>query len=443
MTKEPAKKNSAGSSAIDGSTPTLSPVHTLASLLAHLDAAVSPAHSVRYAVSRLKNVGFVETRFGQLNQGIPQRGFIAESGLLLAWNQAEGSPTPFRIIGAHTDSPGLKIKPRPDVVKFGWQQLSVEVYGGILNNSWLDRDLGLAGRVSLRDGSSRLVDSGEPLARIPQLAVHLDREVNERGLILDKQSHLVPVWGLETSGSRSFIDWLASMIDCATADISGWDIGLYDVTAARVIGADHSLLASGRLDNQVSCWAATEALIASSGPLTSVIALFDHEEVGSSSTHGAAGPRLEWLLQALHHSGNNSDASAVSFIDRLAVSHCLSVDNAHAIHPNYPERHEPNHAPRPNAGPVIKHNANQRYSSTPESQVPFIIACQSAAIPYQVFVSHNSQPCGSTIGPISATRLGIPTLDIGVAQLSMHSARELCGATDPLLLAEALTAYLS
>lgn len=426
-----------------GKTGTASDSPITSSLLEHLDAAVSPAHSVRHVATRLQNANFVEVRFGQLNQSLPSRGYIAESGLLLAWNQDAGSSTPFRIIGAHTDSPGLKIKPRPDVVKFGWHQLSVEVYGGILNNSWLDRDLGLAGRVSLRDGSSRLVDSGEPLARIPQLAVHLDREVNERGLILDKQAHLVPVWGLENSGPLTFIDWLAAEIDCASADIASWDIGLYDVTPARVIGADRSLLASGRLDNQVSCWAATESLIASSGPWTSVIALFDHEEVGSSSTHGAAGPRLEWLLQALHHTGTDRSAGPVSFIDRLAVSHCLSVDNAHAIHPNYPERHEPNHAPRANAGPVIKQNANQRYSTTPESQVPFVAACAEAAVPHQVFVSHNSQPCGSTIGPISATRLGIPTLDIGVAQLSMHSARELCGANDPLLLAAALTSYLS
>lgn len=411
-------------------------------LLAHLDAAVSPAHSVRRAADRLRTEGFDEASFGSLRHGLPPRGYIADGGLLLAWSRpgGEGPATPFRIIGAHTDSPGLRVKARPDVSKHGWRQLGVEVYGGILNNSWLDRDLAMAGRVATRDGSTRLVDSVEPVARIPQLAIHLDRDVNERGLVLDKQAHLLPVWGLDGSPNRSvpsFVEWLASLLGLPVADIVGWDIGLYDVTPARIIGADRSLLASGRLDNQVSCWAAIEALAAASGPATAVVALFDHEEVGSASTHGAAGPRLEWLLTAL------SDGDAAAAIDRLAASHCLSVDNAHAIHPNYPERHEPNHAPRPNAGPVVKGNANQRYASTPETQVPFVAACDGAGVPYQVFVSHNSQPCGSTIGPITATRLGIPTLDIGIAQLSMHSARELCGSADPLLLVRALTAYLA
>lgn len=412
----------------------------LAGLLEHLDASVSPAHSVRHAAARLEGAGFSATSFGALHRGVPRRGYIADQGLLLAWSQPDSTPSPFRIIGAHTDSPGLRIKPRPDVTKHGWRQLGVEVYGGILNNSWLDRDLGAAGRVALRDGTTVLVDSVEPLARIPQLAVHLDRDVNERGLILDKQNHLLPVWGLEPHVDQSvpsFQDWLAGRLQISGSEIVGWEIGLYDVAPARVLGADRSLLASGRLDNQVSCWAAVEALVAAAGPHTAVVALFDHEEVGSASTHGAAGPRLEWLLAAL---GTGDQTSS---IDRLAMSHCLSVDNAHAVHPNYPERHEPLHAPRPNAGPVIKGNANQRYATTPESRIPFVAACERAAVPFQVFVSNNSQPCGSTIGPITSTRLGIPTLDIGIAQLSMHSARELCGAADPLLLVRALSAYLS
>lgn len=418
----------------------MSATSSLAGLLEHLDASVSPAHGVRHAATRLAGAGFVETSFGSLQHGLPARGYIADQGLLLGWSQPDSTSNPFRIIGAHTDSPGLRIKARPDVAKHGWRQLGVEVYGGILNNSWLDRDLAVAGRVALRNGSTVLVDSVEPLARIPQLAVHLDREVNERGLVLDKQNHLLPVWGLEPLAGQSFpafLDWLADSLRVSADEIVGWEIGLYDVTPARLLGADRSLLASGRLDNQVSCWAAVEALVAASGPHTAVVALFDHEEVGSASTHGAAGPRLEWLLAAL---GTGDPAAS---IDRLALSHCLSVDNAHAIHPNYPERHEPNHAPRPNAGPVIKGNANQRYASTPESRLAFMAACERASVPVQVFVSNNSQPCGSTIGPITSTRLGIPTLDIGIAQLSMHSARELCGATDPLLLVSALSAYLS
>ena len=422
---------------------------SLQRLMVHLDAAVSPAHSVRHAASRLEAAGFSALQFGRLEIGakgddpsfLPARGFLADGGLLLAWSRPDegDSAGPFRIIGAHTDSPGLRVKAHPDVLKYGWRQLGVEVYGGILNNSWLDRDLAMAGRVVLRNGSSLLVDSVDAVARIPQLAIHLDREVNERGLILDKQNHLLPVWGLDSADSPSFVDWLARRLDASVDDIVAWEIGLYDVTPARIIGVDGSLLASGRLDNQVSCWAAVEAIIGASGPHTSVIALFDHEEVGSQSTHGAAGPRLEWLLHALTGIGTPSTA----LHDRLAASHCVSVDNAHAQHPNYPERHEPNHAPRPNLGPVVKRNANQRYATTPESLVAFAHACESAGVPLQDFVSNNSQPCGSTIGPITATRLGIPTLDVGIAQLSMHSARELCGAGDPELLRRALTAYLS
>lgn len=407
----------------------------------HLDASVSPAHSVRFVADRLVACGFEAVMPGSLSSALPARGMIADCGLLLAWSRGSGEPS-FRIIGAHTDSPTLKIKPRPDTSNFGWKQLGVEVYGGILNNSWLDRDLGVAGRVACLDGSVHLFDSVDPVARIAQLAVHLDREVNERGLVLDKQAHLTPIWGVGDHSPDGFKIWLAQRAELDPASIVGWDLGLYDVTPSALIGADRSLLASGRLDNQVSCWAASEALMrtavdtsADAHP-TSVIALFDHEEVGSQSTHGAAGPRLEWLLEAL------SAQDRRSFADALARSHCLSVDNAHAVHPNYPERHEPGHRPLPNAGPVLKVNANQRYASTPESQVPFVEACLRANVPYQTFVSRNSQPCGSTIGPITATRLGIATLDVGVAQLSMHSAREVCGAQDPLSMAAVLSHYL-
>jgi aspartyl aminopeptidase len=414
---------------------------SMASLQQHLDASVSPAHSVRHVAARLVAEGFVAVPPGSFATSLPDRGVISDSGMLLAWMRGRGTPS-FRIIGAHTDSPTLKIKPRPDTGNVGWKQLGVEVYGGILNNSWLDRDLAVAGRVVCMDGSVHLFDSIDPIARIAQLAVHLDREVNERGLVLDKQQHLTPIWGIGDPTPDGFKTWLSGNLGIDPTSIAGWDLGLYDVTRSALIGVDRSMLASGRLDNQVSCWAASESLIrAASAPTdahrsTSVIALFDHEEVGSDSTHGAGGPRLEWLLEAL------SDCDRNGFADALARSHCLSVDNAHAIHPNYPERHEPGHRPLPNAGPVLKVNANQRYASTPESAIPFIDACRRAGVAHQVFVSRNNQPCGSTIGPITATRLGVPTVDIGVAQLSMHSAREMCGAQDPISMMEVLSAYL-
>jgi len=412
-----------------------------ASLRRHLDKSVSPAHSVNHVVEQLTTSGFETVASGELSSGLPNLGVVADAGFACAWIRGTGQSS-FRIVGAHTDSPTLKIKPRPDTGNVGWRQLAVEIYGGILNNSWLDRDLGIAGRVVLVDGEVLLFDSVDPVARIPQLAVHLDREVNERGLILDKQQHLTPVWGVGDHSADGFRSWVARELRIDSASIAAWDLGLYDVTPAAVIGADRSLLASGRLDNQVSCWAAVEALVAVAGQqlpprTTSVVVLFDHEEVGSQSTHGADGPRLEWILEAL------AASDRVGFSDALSRSHCLSVDNAHAVHPNYPERHEPMHRPVPNGGPVLKINANQRYASSPESTVPFIEACRSTNIPHQLFVSRNSQPCGSTIGPITATRLGIPTVDIGVAQLSMHSAREVCGAEDPSAMKTVLTAYLS
>lgn len=413
----------------------------LSGIMRHLDAAVSPSHSVEYSARRLIEDGFVAHSFEHLKDGLSPRGFIADAGLLLAWNRPGDSVDHFRIIGAHTDSPGLKIKPVPDTGALGWKQLGVEVYGGILNNSWLDRDLGIAGRVVLRDGTVRSLRIDDAVARIPQLAVHLDREVNDRGLILDKQNHLTPVWGLGQSRNGEFVEFIAARLDVPANEIISWDLGLFDITPASLLGSDRSLLTSGRLDNQISCWAAVESLLASPSEKietagTSVVALFDHEEVGSESTHGAAGPRLPWLLEALH------GGTTVEFHAALSRSHCVSADNAHAVHPNYPERHEPTHRPLPNLGPVVKVNANQRYATSPESAAVFVRACEKVGVPHQVFVSKNSMPCGSTIGPITATRLGIPTVDVGVAQLSMHSARELCGALDPDLLARALSSYL-
>jgi aspartyl aminopeptidase len=313
------------------------------------------------------------------------------------------------------------------------------VYGGALLNSWLDRDLGVAGRIDLRDGH-RLVDVCEAVARVPQLAIHLDRDVNERGVQLDKQAHLTPVWGVGTPTDGEFASWLAGRAGVEADDIRAWDLCLYDITPAAVLGADGSLLASGRLDNQASCWAATSALCAAGDPgaATAVIALFDHEEVGSESTSGASGPLLEHILERLALA---SGAGRGEFLAQLASSICLSADNAHSVHPNYPERHEPAHRPIVNAGPAIKLNHNQRYATSPATAAFAQRVFETASVPWQVFVSRNSMPCGTTIGPLTASRLGIDTVDVGVPQLSMHSARELCGTSDPSWLAQGLTTF--
>lgn len=419
------------------------PTGAIDDLLAYLDASPSPWHAVRSSADRLLAAGFEPLIETDAWRTVPN-GFVVRGGALVAWRRSPDADAaePFRIVGAHTDSPCLRIKPRPDTGGFGWRQLGVEVYGGALLNSWLDRDLGIAGRVVLRDGSVVDVAVHEPLARVPQLAIHLDREVNDKGLVLDKQQHLTPIWGTGAAASGDFAMWLAEQADVDVTEIAWWELCLFDVTPAAVIGADQSLIASARLDNQLSCWAATNALLESSDPSghTSLVALFDHEEVGSESSTGASGPLLSTVIERIvGAAGGDRDALHRA----LAGSSCISADNAHAVHPNYPERHEPGHRPIVNQGPAIKVNSNQRYATSAATAALFQRACEQAGVPWQVFVSRNNMPCGSTIGPLTATALGIATVDVGVPQLSMHSARELCGVQDPPYLAAALGAYFA
>lgn len=403
------------------------------SLAAWLDACPTPFHVVERASQALVGAGFDPA--ASVDTVLPARGFLVRDGAIAAWSI--GSPdAPFRVIGAHTDSPNLRIHPNPGFSAAGWDQLGVEVYGGVLLNSWLDRDLGIAGRVVSRDGSVRTFSVAQPLARIPQLAIHLDRDVNERGVVLDRQQHLMPVWS--TSG-HEFRAWLATA--AGTEDIVAFDAHLFDVAPASLLGADKSMLASGRLDNQVSCWSAVSALVdAVPGRHNVVMILNDHEEVGSDSTTGASGPMLESVILAICSAHG---LSAVEMRARMDASFCLSADNAHAVHPNYPERHEPRHAPVVNRGPALKLNGNQRYATNARGAALAVTIAESAGIPLQTFVTRNNVPCGSTIGPITATRLGIDCIDIGVPQLSMHSARELCGVLDPPRLAALMSAFVA
>ena len=409
-------------------------------LLGFLDSSPSPWHAAETAADELVANEFVELAESQRWSPLPVAGFTRRGGALVAWRLGDGRPRGVRIVGAHTDSPGLRVHPHPDQAVANWRLLGVEVYGGALLNSWLDRDLGIAGRVVAADGTSTLLDVRQPVARIPQLAIHLDRDVNDRGLVLDRHVQLRPVWATDAPPEgQTFADWLGERAGVAPAF---WDLCLYDLQPAAVLGADRSLIASGRLDNQVSCWAAVSALVsAGPGPHITVAALFDHEEVGSESASGASGPLLSDVVDRLL-AGSGIDS--VDDVKRaLASSSCVSADNAHAIHPNYAERHDPGHAPLVNHGPAIKLNANQRYATDAATAALFRSCCEKAGVPVQTFVSRNNIPCGSTIGPLTATRLGIATVDVGVPQLSMHSARELCGAADPAHLVAALSAYWS
>ena len=412
---------------------------TIATLLAQLDASPTAHHLVDWWRTRLTEAGFTDC---SLTDALSvDQGFMRRGGALIAWRcPSKSLKNGFRIVGAHTDSPGLHIKPQPKKQYANMALLGVEVYGSPLLNSWLDRDLGIAGHVILQDGSVRLFSSPTPVARISQLAIHLDRDVNDKGLVLDRHQHLNALW-LTSDYDLDFDQWMAEQCGIDQSRIRGSSAQLFDIQKSSLIGADDSLIASARIDNQASCWAAMNALIEQSDvSAPSVVALFDHEEVGSSSATGAAGPLLEHILERLCIA---AELPRQDFINVLAKSHCISADNAHAVHHNYPERHDTNHSPLINQGVVIKSNVGQRYATSPTSVAPFVDACNKANVPFQYFASRNNIACGSTIGPITATRLGIDTIDVGIPQLSMHSAREVCGAKDPVYLREALIAYFA
>lgn len=414
-------------------------------LMSYLAASPSPYHAVANAAERLEKAGFRQVAETEAWDAAAGGRFVLRGGAIIAWYVPEGATpaTPFRIVGAHTDSPNLRVKPLPDTGAQGWRQVAVEIYGGTLLNTWLDRDLGLSGRITLRDGTHRLVNVDRPLLRVPQLAVHLDRSVNQDGLKLDKQRHMTPIWGLGEVAEGDLIRFVAEEAGVDAREIGGWDLMVHSVEAPAYLGRDRELLAGPRMDNLLSVHAGLAALVAAAGssslPCIPVLAAFDHEENGSQSDTGAEGPLLGNVLErsVLARGGTFEDRARA-----FAGSVCLSSDTGHAVHPNYSERHEPGHHPLPNKGPILKVNVNQRYATDGSGRAVFAAACERAGVPWQHFVSNNSVACGTTIGPITAARHGIHTVDIGVAILSMHSARELCGAEDPHLLASALTAFL-
>ncbi|MEU6909418.1 M18 family aminopeptidase [Streptomyces coeruleorubidus] len=416
-------------------------------LMTFLAASPSPYHAVATAAERLEKAGFRQVAETDAWDGTSGGKYVLRGGAIVAWYVPEGAAphTPFRIVGAHTDSPNLRVKPLPDSEAHGWRQVAVEIYGGPLLNSWLDRDLGLAGRLTLRDGSTRLVNVDRPLLRVPQLAIHLDRSVTADGLKLDKQRHMQPVWGLGNDvRDGDLIAFLEETAGIPAGEVTGWDLMTHSVEPPAYLGRDRELLAGPRMDNLLSVHACTAALAAvasgaSEPAAIPVLAAFDHEENGSQSDTGADGPLLGNVLErSVFARGGSYEDRARAFAGTV----CLSSDTGHAVHPNYAERHDPTHHPRVNGGPILKVNVNNRYATDGSGRAEFTAACEAADVPFQSFVSNNSMPCGTTIGPITAARHGIKTVDIGVAILSMHSARELCGADDPFLLANALTAFL-
>jgi aspartyl aminopeptidase len=368
----------------------------------------------------------------------PGRHYVVRGGSLVAWSSS-GAPTdPFRVVGGHTDSPNLRFKQHHDIEFEGSSVVALEPYGGPLLETWLDRDLGVAGRLVLRDGTERLVLVEEPLLRVPHLAIHLARPPKDREI--DKQRHLNAVWAV--GKTREFLPWLCDREGVAAADMLGVELMVHDVQPAARIGADGELVSAPRLDNQATCFAGLRALLAADevDGIRPVLALFDHEEVGSASERGAQSDLLATALErmVLATGGTREDLHRA-----VASSLSASGDMAHATHPNHAERHEPLHHVDLGGGPVLKVNQNLRYASEARGSAAFAMACEQAGVPLQRYVHRADLPCGSTIGPLSAARTGMTTVDVGAPQLAMHSAREVMAAADVDLYARALTAFLS
>ncbi|MCT1775962.1 M18 family aminopeptidase [Brachybacterium sp. p3-SID957] len=424
---------------------------TALDLGAFVTASLSSFHAAQETARRLETAGFTALLeaddWGA--EDVTGDRYVVRDGAIIAWSAPEGAgaKSSWRIIGSHTDSPALKLKPNPQLGGEGLSQVGVEIYGGPLLNSWLDRELRLAGQLALRDGTTVLVDT-PPLLRVPQLAVHLDRGVNAEGLKLDPQRNMQPILGI---GPVDVLEILAERAGDATGrsvspgEIVGFDVVTVDAHEPALFGANEEFLASARLDNLSSVHAEVQALItiasaprSADAPIALMVAN-DHEEVGSATRSGAGGPFLEDVLVRMHEALGGTDSTRRR---AFAGSMVLSADAGHAAHPNYPERHDPVTRPRLGEGPVLKINAQQRYATDAVGIAAFVQACEEAGVPHQHFVSNNAMPCGSTIGPITATRLGITTVDAGITLLSMHSAREMCATEDPLLLQRACAAFL-
>ena len=407
-----------------------------AGLIDYVAAGPSPYHCVQATVERLVAAGFGElderSDWGVLKAGA--RCFVRRSGTILALVVGQDAPARagFRIVGAHTDSPNLRLKPAAEYASEGYAQWGVEVYGGILPYTWFDRDLGVSGRVMVRtdDGvQARLMRIDRPLARVTSLAIHLNRGVRTDGFKPNKQKHLPPILGLHAEGPGALERLVGEALGVELEQVLAWDLMLHDLQTPCLGGMDEEFVFAPRMDNQYSCYLALQALLAAEvGPATAVAALYDHEEVGSSSATGAAGALLENTLRRVEAA--HETRAPGGFERAVASSFQISADMAHGVHPNYADRHDGNHKPRINGGPVVKVNTQQRYATDGETAALFKDACHALEVPVQEFINRTDLACGSTIGPISSARLGIRTVDIGCAQLSMHSIRELAGAGD-------------
>ena len=413
-------------------------------LMAFLDESPSPFHAVTAMQRALQEHGF-----NDLDPGAPwsigdrDKALVIRNGSSLIAFRMGSAPlieSGVRMIGAHTDSPCLRIKPTPDVRRSGFHQLGVEIYGGVLLAPWFDRDLSIAGRVTCSDTTgqrlSLLIDFKKPIVTIPSLAIHLNRDIHKNRTI-NPQQELVPILcDLPDQSEAGFRELLLDQIhqehpEANVQAVTDYELSCYDTQGAQQVGLRGDFLASARLDNLLSCYTGLRSLLDAQGEQTILLVCNDHEEVGSASAAGAQGPFLHTVLERL--CGDGETMARV-----LARSLLISADNAHALHPNYETKHDPQHQPRLNGGPVIKFNANQRYATNSETASVFRELCARADVPVQSMAMRSDMACGSTIGPITSTVLGVDTVDVGAPQLGMHSIRETTGWHDPVLLYRAL-----
>ncbi len=409
-------------------------------LLNFLADSPTPFHATQVLGKRLSDAGFIQ--LDEADKWDLQKGkqyFVTrnDSSLIaFVYADEEISNGGIAMVGAHTDSPCLKLKPNTIIHKKGYIQLGVEVYGGVLLNPWFDRDLSLAGRVSGINDKGKLVhplvDFKRPLAVIPSLAIHLDTQANKERSI-NAQTDIPPIM-MQSDESISFEEILCK--ETGLKEVLDFELLFYDTQAPDFIGLNKEFLASARLDNLLSCYVGLESIINASKQKHALLICSDHEEVGSESTSGAAGPFLEMVLKRICPDHE-------SFSRMINASMMISADNAHGVHPNFEEKHDANHGPLLNHGPVVKVNANQRYASNSQTVSRFKLLCKENDVPFQSFVTRTDMGCGSTIGPITATKIGVKTIDVGLPTFAMHSIRELAGDKDAYMLFKVLKAYYS
>lgn len=415
-------------------------------LLEYLQQSPTPFHATVNMATMLANSGFSELNEAEAWRLKPGKYFVTRNqSSIIAFVLGKENPaeTGIRMSGAHTDSPCLKVKPRPETFSHGYLQLGVEVYGGVLLNPWYDRDLSLAGRVTYQAKNKKihnlLINFVQPMAVIPSLAIHLDREANKSRNINPQKD--IPPMLMQSDKNQTFDALLKKQIKKEHPNINaqkilGYELSFYDTNPASVIGMKDEFITGARLDNLLSCYVGIQSLKNADPSVSSLVVCNDHEEVGSASAAGAGGPFLKAVLQRIIPDSEERHRA-------IAKSLLVSTDNAHGIHPNYPDRHDANHGPILNKGPVIKINANQRYATNSETEGYFSFICESKKVPYQKFINRTDMACGSTIGPITAKEIGVKTLDVGVPTFAMHSIRELAGVEDTFLLYQALSAFFT